>query len=87
MPAAPVLTHAEVLEDPQILHNESIVEARHPIYGKYRRVRPPVHFSATPWVPTSAPSLYGEDSEEILDQLGLSSDEQAGLRDRGAVTR
>lgn len=86
VPAAPVLTHAEVLEDPQIVHNGSIVEASHPVYGRYRRARPAVRFSATATEPTSAPALYGENSTEILDQLGLSAEAQAALRASGAVT-
>ena len=83
----PVLTHLEVLEDPQIVHNGSVIEATHPVYGKYRRARPPIRFSMTPCPQTSAPSLYGENSAEILEELGLSANEQAGLRERGAVTR
>lgn len=86
VPAAPVLTHAEVLEDPQIVHNGSIVEASHPVYGRYRRARPAVRFSTTATEPTSAPALYGENSTEILDQLGLSAEAQAALRASGAVT-
>ena len=39
VPAAPVLSHPDVLEDPQIRHNGCIVEAEHPVYGRYRRVR------------------------------------------------
>jgi crotonobetainyl-CoA:carnitine CoA-transferase CaiB-like acyl-CoA transferase len=87
IPAAPVLSHTEVLEDPQIVHNGSIVEATHPVYGKYRRVRPAVRFSKTATEPTSAPSLYGENSEEILDELGLTAEAQDALRANGAVTR
>ena len=87
VPAAPVLTHAEVLEDPQIVHNGGVLEARHPVYGRYRRARPAARFSVTACEPTSSPSLYGEDSAEILRELGLSDDEQQGLRERGAVTR
>ena len=86
IPAAPVLSHAEVLEDPQIVHNGCVVEATHPVYGKYRRARPAVRFSATAAEPTSAPPLYGENSGEILDGLGFSAEEQATLRANGAVT-
>jgi crotonobetainyl-CoA:carnitine CoA-transferase CaiB-like acyl-CoA transferase len=86
IPAAPVLTHAEVLEDPQIVHNGSIVEASHPVYGRYRRARPAVRFSTTVTEPTRAPALYGENSTEILDELGLSAEAQAALRASGAVT-
>ena len=85
--AAPVLSQAEVLVDPQIVHNGSILEATHPVYGKYRRARPAVRFSGTATEPTGAPALYGENSADILDELGLSTEAQAALRASGAVTR
>ncbi|MCP4038944.1 MAG: CoA transferase [bacterium] len=87
IPAAPVLTHPQVLEDPQIVHNGSVIEAQHPVYGRYRRARPAVRFSGTPTATTGAPPLYGEGSAEILDELGIGAETQSALRDRGAVTR
>lgn len=83
--AAPVLTHPEVLVDPQITHNGCIEEAEHPVYGRYRRVRAPVHFSST--VPDSAgrPALYGEHTEEILTELGVPAERRTALFAAGAV--
>ena len=86
VPAAPVLDHEQVFEDPQIVHNGSVVEGEHPVYGRWRRARPSARFSGTPNEQTPGPPLYGEQSEAILDELGLSKDEQQGLRDSGAVT-
>jgi crotonobetainyl-CoA:carnitine CoA-transferase CaiB-like acyl-CoA transferase len=87
IPAAPVLTSEEVLKDPQIVHNGNVVEGSHPVYGKYRRMRPAVRFSVSANEPTSAPALYGENSAEILSELGLTAEAQATLRKNGAVTR
>ncbi len=86
VPAAPVLTHAEVLVDPQIAHNECIIQAEHPVYGKYRRVRAPVHFSSTVPAPTASPALYGEHTDDILDELGVDPERQRQLRSRGTVS-
>ena len=86
VPAAPVLTRPEVLQDPQIVHNGNVVEASHPVYGKFRRVRPSVRFSVSANEPSAAPALYGENSAEILGELGISAEEQAALRENGAVT-
>ena len=86
IPAAPVLTHAEVLEDPQITHNEGVIEGEHPVYGRFRRAKPSVRFSGTPTEETPAPPLYGEQSDAILDELGVSGEERKSLRDAGAVT-
>ena len=66
VPAAPVLTHQDVLVDPQILHYDCVTEAEYPVYGRCRRVRPSAPFSETV-EPTTRPSaLYAEHSEEIL---------------------
>lgn len=85
VPCAPVLEHKDVLVDPQIVHNGAIVEAEHPVYGRYRRVRPSARFSRTPpGDPRPAP-LYAADSDEILDELGMSAAERARLRESGAL--
>jgi crotonobetainyl-CoA:carnitine CoA-transferase CaiB-like acyl-CoA transferase len=85
VPVAPVLTHAEVLEDPQIQHNGSVLEAEHPVYGRYRRVRPSIRFSQTKAEPTPAAALYSEHAEEILDELGMPEDERERLRRAGVL--
>ena len=83
--SAPVLSHPQVLEDPQITHNGTIMEATHPVYGRYRRARPAVHFSGTPTADTSAPALYGDHTDEILGELGMSAERVAALRERNVV--
>jgi len=85
IPAAPVLTHSEVLTDPQVAHNGSIVEAEHPVYGRYRRARPAVRFSLSPFELTGAPALYGEHTEEVLDELGVADEQRKSLRERGII--
>jgi formyl-CoA transferase len=86
VPAAPVLSLQDVLLDPQIVHNGTIVEAEHPVYGRYRRVRPSARFSETKEDATRPSALYAEHSDEILDELGTSTDERARLRTIGALT-
>jgi len=86
VPCAPVLSRDDVLRDPQIVHNGSVVEAHHPVYGRYRRARPAVRFSVTPTGETRAPSLYGEQADEILDEMGVSTEERSALRASGAIT-
>jgi crotonobetainyl-CoA:carnitine CoA-transferase CaiB-like acyl-CoA transferase len=80
LPAAPVLTHEDVFLDPQVIHNGCVIEADHPVYGRYRRAAPSAKFSGTIPEPASPPSLYGEQSDEILEEMGYSSDERAALR-------
>ncbi|MBW2394305.1 MAG: CoA transferase [Deltaproteobacteria bacterium] len=85
IPAAPVLTHPEVFEDPQIIHNAAVLEGEHPTYGSFRRARPPLRFSVTPSQPTAAPALYGEHTDEILAELGRDPTEMARLREKGVI--
>lgn len=83
--AGPVLSHTEVLEDPQLAHNGAILEATHPVYGKYRRARPPVKFSGTPTADVPAPALYGDHTDEILEELGVPPERQSALRSKNVV--
>ena len=80
VPAAPVLSQRDVLVDPQITHNGAVIEATHPVYGRYRRVRPATRFSETPTAITPPADLYGEHTSEVLDELGVGEAERERLR-------
>ena len=86
VPVAPVLSHDDVFEDPQIRHNDSITEERHPIYGAYRQARPAARFSVTETSPVRAPALHGEHTDEVLAELGYSGAKIKALRDTSIVT-
>ncbi len=85
VPTAPVLSHAEVLEDPQIVHNGGVIEAQHPVYGRYRRARPAARFSVSEAEPTPSPALYAEQTDEILAEMGRSEEERRALREKGVI--
>ncbi|MEE3331575.1 MAG: CoA transferase [Myxococcota bacterium] len=86
VPAAPVLTQREILVDPQITHNGTVIEATHPVYGRYRRVRQAARFSRTIPETTAAAAMYGEHTDEILDELGISVEERARFRELEVIT-
>lgn len=86
VPAAPILSHHEVLVDPQIKHNGCVIEAEHPVYGRYRRVRQAARFSETVNETIAPAALYAEHSDEILDELGCDTDMRLRLRELGAIT-
>jgi len=86
LPAAPVLSHEDVFVDPQIIHNGSVIEAEHPVYGRYRRAAPSAKFSGTVLEASSPPALYGEQSDEILEEMGYSEKARAALRDEAIVS-
>ena len=87
VPCAPALTRHEVIQHPQVLASEILVEHEHPVAGRVRQTRTPARFEGTPPdAPRGAPRL-GEHNAEILAGLGYSESEIAGLRDSGALGR
>jgi crotonobetainyl-CoA:carnitine CoA-transferase CaiB-like acyl-CoA transferase len=85
VPAGPVLSLEEILEDPQIRHNEAIFEAEHPVYGRLRQARPAARFDRTPQAPGRPPPLHGEHSDEVLAELGYDEAARAALRKAGVI--
>ena len=85
VPAGPVLTGPEVLEDPQVVHNEILVEWEHPDGGRIRQPRHPVRFEGTPTELVPLAAQRGQHNDEVLAALGHSPDEIAGLRNRGVI--
>ena len=82
---APVREHAELVEDPQNLANDYIVEVDHPDWGPVKLVGCPITMSDTPtrWG-TVVPEL-GQHTEEVLVEMGFTWDEIGELRDQGAL--
>ncbi len=68
-----------------IRHNDGILEGEHPVYGGFRRARPPLQFSVTRSDRTPAPALYGEHTDEILAELGLEPADRDALRKKGVI--
>ena len=72
VPCAPALTRSEVIDHPQVLASEILLESDHPVAGRLRQTRPAARYSATPpELRRGAPQL-GEHGDEILRELGLS---------------
>jgi crotonobetainyl-CoA:carnitine CoA-transferase CaiB-like acyl-CoA transferase len=85
VPCAPALTRNEVIDHPQVLANEILLESDHPVAGCLRQTRAAARYSATPpELRRGAPQL-GEHGDEILRELGLSLDEIDRLRQREVV--
>ncbi len=85
VPAAPINTRADLLNDAQIAHNEMIIEAEHPNAGRMRYTRPPIIFEGAPSsIRRHAPQL-GAHTDEVFAELGVSADEIAALRAQGVI--
>ena len=86
VPSGRVLGLEEIFEDPQIVHNETILEFNHPTAGKYHQAKPAARFHSTPQDPRKRmPPLLGEHTEEVLLETGLSGEKIAALREQGIV--
>lgn len=85
VPSGPILDADEVIADPQVAHNGTLVEWQHPDAGTIRQPAPAARFSTTPAELAASAAHRGQHNEEILGQLGRSADEIAGLREAGII--
>src|SRR3954447_71306 len=85
VPCAPVLTRNEVIRHPHVAALEIVEQYDHPEAGRLRQARAAARFSATPPAIRSGAPALGEHTDEVLGELGYSSEQIAGLRAEGAV--
>jgi crotonobetainyl-CoA:carnitine CoA-transferase CaiB-like acyl-CoA transferase len=83
--AGPVHTYADVVNDPQVVHNGSLVTYDHPTEGRVTTPGFPYRFSATPAEVYRGAPLTGEQTREILADLGWDDESVDGLAERGVV--
>jgi crotonobetainyl-CoA:carnitine CoA-transferase CaiB-like acyl-CoA transferase len=84
VPCAPVNSVEEAFRDPQVEGGDMILDLPHPEFGTVRQVGSPIRVSGARVVPTRGPRL-GEHTEEILESLGLSSEEIRQLREEEVI--
>lgn len=85
VPCAPILKRKDVVSHPQVTDNGIVVELDHPVAGTLRQTRPAAQFSGTPLDLSNGAPQYGEHTEEVLQELGFSSERIAALQESGAI--
>ncbi len=79
IPAAPINTVEEAVNDPQTIARRMIVQLEHPALGVARSIGNPIKFSETPVSYRLPPPLLGEHTIEVLRGLGYSEDQARGM--------
>ncbi|HYF09376.1 MAG TPA: CaiB/BaiF CoA-transferase family protein [Acetobacteraceae bacterium] len=84
VPCGPVYAMDQVFADEQVQHLGLAWTVQHPMLGAIDLVRPPMRIEGAepPRRPTPE---RGEHTEEVLREFGLSGEEIAALRGRGAI--
>ncbi|RPH73663.1 MAG: CoA transferase [Candidatus Rokuibacteriota bacterium] len=85
VPAGPIYTVPEALDDPHARARGMVQELMHPQAGRVKGLGNPVKMSVTPPVLGKAAPALGEDTDAILRELGLADGEIAALRDARVV--
>jgi crotonobetainyl-CoA:carnitine CoA-transferase CaiB-like acyl-CoA transferase len=70
----PVWDPLEVEEDPHIRARGMIIKQDHPACGEVKGIQPPIKFSETPAEPSCPAPVLGQDTFDILSEIGFSAD-------------
>jgi formyl-CoA transferase len=86
VPCGPIYAINEVFDDPQVKHLGMAKTVHSPNIGRdIDLINQPITMSRTPTSMTRYPPDPGEQSDEVLSELGLSAAEIADLRDRRII--
>jgi crotonobetainyl-CoA:carnitine CoA-transferase CaiB-like acyl-CoA transferase len=85
IPAGPIRSVSEALNDPQMAARRMVVEIEHAGIGLARSIANPMRMSGTPVSYRLPPPVLGEHSEAILAEVGLSAEEVSEARASGVV--
>ena len=87
IPAGPINTVGEILEDPHMHAREMVVELTHPEYGPLKTLGIPIKLSDTPGGVENAPPKFGEHNQEVLRAVGYRDDDIALFEKEGVATK
>lgn len=82
---APVYKPSELLDDPQVRATDMITAVNDPTLGMVRMQNVMWRMKATPGAIRHTGRPVGFDTDDVLEELGLSSQEIESLRERGVI--
>ena len=85
IPAAPVQSLLDFMDDPAVRHHGLIRDYEHPEVGPLRLMGQPLAFSGTPTADPGPPPTLGQHTDEVLGELGYDAAAIANLRARSVV--
>jgi crotonobetainyl-CoA:carnitine CoA-transferase CaiB-like acyl-CoA transferase len=85
VPCAAARTVEDMFDNEQVMAEEMIASFEHPTVGKYRGFNKPIKYGRTPGPkPFSSPTI-GQHSNQIMQTIGLSTEEIEKMRSTGAI--
>jgi crotonobetainyl-CoA:carnitine CoA-transferase CaiB-like acyl-CoA transferase len=85
VPAGPINDVAQAFDTAQARSRQMRVRLDHPVLGPVDQVGLPFELGLTPATIRTPPTLLGEQSDEVLAELGYDTSAVAGLRDDGVI--
>jgi len=85
VPAAPINTVSDAVNDAQTSARGLIVQLEHPALGTAKSIANPIRFSNTPVSYRLPPPLLGEHSSKILESLGYTAEEVKSMAAESAT--
>jgi crotonobetainyl-CoA:carnitine CoA-transferase CaiB-like acyl-CoA transferase len=80
VPFGPENELQDLENDPQIRHLDVFYELEHPRYGRVKAPRRPVRIDGSREIDFRPPPALGEHTDEVLQEIGLSTERIAQLR-------
>ena len=85
VPCGAINSVSDVFADPQVQARGMLRQVPHPLGVDVPQLASPIRFGSATGAPATAPPTLGQHSDEILHELGYSSQAIAALRATGAI--